>query len=41
MHARYAQNHIADTISIKISCARSFFIKAPYPSEGSLLDDPN
>ena len=27
-HARYAQNRIADTISIKISCAsyRSFFL---------------
>ena len=34
-HARYAQNRIADTISIKISCAsyRSFFIKASYPTQ--------
>ena len=48
MHARYAQNRIADTISIKISCAsyRSFFYKsflshAMLPREGSRLDDPN
>ena len=36
-HARYAQTRIADTISIKISCARSFFLS----SEGSRFDDPN
>ena len=46
-HARYAQTCIADAISIKISCARSFFLKKPVlshamlPSEGSRLDDPN
>ena len=52
-HAQYAQTCIADTISIKISCARSiffffffFFLKtvlshAMLPSEGSRLDDPN
>ena len=47
-HARYAPTCIADTISIKISCAMSFFKKnknvlchAMLPSEGSRLDDPN
>ena len=44
---QYAHTRIADTISIKILCARSiFFYKsvlfhAMLPSEGSRLDDPN
>ena len=33
-HAQYAQTRIADTISIKISSARSFFfIKSSYPTQ--------
>ena len=45
--SRYAQTCIADTISIKISCARSILKKknvlshAVLTSEGSRLDDPN